>query len=117
MQKAVDTEQGRGFNITINGRAVRSLPGAAEPKGQTMPELAASLDNFTQGVPVTDKTGLEGIYKINLAFSTQVPGGNAGSNDPDLLSALQQQLGLKLEERKGLVDTFILDHIERPTSN
>jgi uncharacterized protein (TIGR03435 family) len=71
MQKVVGTEQGRGLTVTINGRALRSPPGVAEPKGETMSEFAAFLANLTQGVPVTDKTGLEGVYKINLVFSMQ----------------------------------------------
>jgi uncharacterized protein (TIGR03435 family) len=113
MLKATDADTGTGFNISLNGRTVRNLA-PIPPKGKTMSELAILLANFTQGVPVTDKTGLEGMHKINLAFSM---GGAAASDDPDLGTALQMQLGLKLEEHKGAVETFFLDHVERPDPN
>jgi len=71
-----------------------------------MPELAVFLANITLPVPVIDKTGLEGMYKINLAFSVTLAGGKQMSNDPDLYSALQQPLGLKMEEHKGLVGPY-----------
>lgn len=65
------------------------------------------------GLKVVDKTGLEGEYKITLNFATD-PMKFSG---PDLQTALQKQLGLKLERRKGMAQHFVLDHLERPTPN
>jgi uncharacterized protein (TIGR03435 family) len=76
------------------------------------------------GLPVTDVTGLLGRYDIALSWTS---GGGisprAGSeSDPDagltIESAVQQQLGLKLVPRKGLVDVFIVDKAEKkPVGN
>ena len=62
-------------------------------RGRTMPELAVFLANITLPVPVIDKTGLEGMYKINLAFSVTLAGGKQMSNDPDLYSACSNHSG------------------------
>lgn len=115
MQKVISTDTGLGFKITVNGRPIQSLA-AVPPRGKTRPELAAYISNFTQGVPVTDKTGLEGTYKISLSFTLQASSG-IFPDDPDLATALQQQLGLKLEEQKGAIELFFLDHIARPDAN
>jgi uncharacterized protein (TIGR03435 family) len=125
MQKWLDTDTGRGFTITLNGRQAGGVPGASVPTGMTMQEFAEALTNLSAiGVrggsrqqPVIDKTGLEGRYKIDLKFSAEPPGGDQVFEDPDLETALQQQLGLKLETHKGIVETFLLDHIERPSAN
>jgi uncharacterized protein (TIGR03435 family) len=125
MQKWLETDTGRGFTLTLNGRQAGGLPGASVPTGMTMQEFAKALTNLAAiGVrggnrqqPVVDKTGLEGKYKIDLKFSIQPPGGDQVFDDPDLETALQQQLGLKLETHKGTVKTLLVDHIEPPTAN
>lgn len=78
--------------------------------------------------PVVDKTGLTGKYDFNLDFTqddrTSANGpvtaadNQAEVGPPDLLTALQQQLGLKLEEKKGPVDVLVVDRAEKtPTEN
>ena len=62
---------------------------------------------------VIDKTGLEGLYKVNLAFSTDP----LQYSDPDLQTALQKQLGLKLEPQRAPVEILVIDHAEKPTQN
>ncbi len=125
MQKWLDTDTGRGFTITLNGRQAGGVPGASVPTGMTMQEFAEALTNLAAiGVgggskqqPVIDKTGLEGKYKIALKFSDHPPGGDQVFEDPDLETALQQQLGLRLEAHKGIVKTLLVDHIEPPSAN
>ena len=116
MQKASGTDTGRGFAVTINGRQVASS-GAPGPTGDTMQELADFLTFVRLHQPVIDKTGLEGRYKIALKFSIQPPGGDQVFEDPDLETALPQQLGLRLEMHKGTVKTLLVDHIEPPSAN
>jgi uncharacterized protein (TIGR03435 family) len=81
-----------------------------------MPELAALL-SLPLRQPVVDKTGLEGRYKFALRFSIQSLASDQAFADPDLDTALQQQLGLKLETKKGTAKTLRVDHIEPPTAN
>jgi uncharacterized protein (TIGR03435 family) len=67
---------------------------------------------------VIDKTGLAGKYDMDLAWSrddgtTPSPDTNA----PSIFTALQEQLGLKLQPSKSSVDTFVIDHVELPSEN
>jgi uncharacterized protein (TIGR03435 family) len=116
MQKVTETDKGSGFAVTINGRPMINS-GAAVTTGQTMLELAEFLSFIRPHQPVIDKTGLAGRYKIALKFSRQPTGSDEVFEDPDLETALQQQLGLKLETHKGIVKTFLVGHIERPSAN
>lgn len=83
------------------------------------------------GRPIVDKTGLTGNYDFTLEWAPDDGGpappkpqdGSATStaNAPDpgasVFTALQEQLGLKLESTKGPVDVVVIDHIEKPTEN
>jgi len=67
------------------------------------------------GRPVLDKTGLTGIYDMTLRWAD-----DDTPKDPNLASlftAIQEQLGLKLESAKGPVEIIVIDHIERPSGN
>jgi uncharacterized protein (TIGR03435 family) len=116
LQKAAETAEGPEVNITLNGRPLTG-PRTGQPKGMTMQELAGFLTSGMRLQPIVDKTGIEGRYKIDLKFSIQPAGSTEIFEDPDLETALQQQLGLKLEKRKGSVNLLILDRIERPDPN
>ncbi len=73
--------------------------------------------------PVRDKTGLDGRYDFELKWSrdesSAAPSGdsNAGDALPSFFTALQEQLGLKLQPAQGPVDTLVIDHLEVPTEN
>jgi uncharacterized protein (TIGR03435 family) len=78
--------------------------------------------------PVIDKTiGLTGTYDMTLRFvpedgQVEMPGGRTPLEAPDpvgqdLVSAVKDQLGLKLESGKGPVEVIVIDHIERPSGN
>lgn len=91
---------------------------------QTTQDLADHLGLLSR--PVFDATGLTAKYNFTLTFSLEglsiAPQGVAPSTDietpPDLFSALQSQLGLKLESKKGPVDLIVIDHIEKtPVEN
>jgi bla regulator protein blaR1 len=81
------------------------------------------------GTPVIDQTGLKGTYDFSLHW-TDNPGSTAGSDAnpvpdseptgisaPSLLTAVQQQLGLKLVPEKIPVPVIVIDHIEKPSEN
>jgi len=77
----------------------------------------AMLANLLAGYlhyPVLDKTGLDGYYDIVLNYAPDDSQPDAG---PSLFQALQDQLGLKLEPKKGPVEVLVIDHVERPSGN
>lgn len=87
--------------------------------------LFANLLAFAVDDVVVDQTGLKGSYDFTLDYY-RGPGGVGvkegrepapDPNGPSLQTALQEQLGLKLESRKGPVEMLVVDHIERPTGN
>ena len=89
-----------------------------------MGELASVMQRAALDRPVLDKTGLSGRYDFDLdwlpdeaQFGGQGMWQNADSTKPDLFAALQQQLGLKLEATKGMVQILAIDHAERPSQN
>jgi uncharacterized protein (TIGR03435 family) len=71
------------------------------------------------GRMVNDRTGLKGDYALTLTFSPpHQPGDARGPDDaPEFFTALQEQLGLKLQPEKTILPVFVIDHIERPTEN
>lgn len=86
--------------------------------GVPMRDLASVLgDQMHQ--TVIDKTGLAGKYDLHLLWRRDDAPPNPDGRDeaPGLFTALQEQLGLKLETGKGPVDTLVVDHIEPPTEN
>jgi len=106
---------------------------------QPLQRLADMLGNQL-GSPVIDKTGLRGNYDFKLEFAVEPgqglpglpppppppPGGDAGpakggfasdpSDAPSLFNAVQEQLGLKLEKRKGPLEVLVIDHAEKTPS-
>ena len=70
--------------------------------------------------PIFDKTGLTAAYDFTLEFAVEkAPTGldPAANEPPALVTAVQQQLGLKLETGKSPFDTIVIDHAERPSQN
>jgi uncharacterized protein (TIGR03435 family) len=72
-------------------------------------------------LPVTDQTGLTGKFDFTLEFAPQAPGAlphETPDEAPNLISAIPQQLGLKLEPKKIPVDVLIIDSADKiPTQN
>ena len=88
---------------------------------QTMAGFADTLESDVDR-PVIDMTGLEGTYDIRLEFASAPPVAFAtGSPDPqapELFTALTEQLGLRLESRRGPVDVLVVDSaLRQPTEN
>jgi uncharacterized protein (TIGR03435 family) len=97
---------------------------------------AVSVSNFVNflvnqlGRPVIDKTGISGLYDLQLEWtpgSEQVPGPfapnpaapppPADASGPSLFTALQEQLGLRLESTKGPVEVVVVDSAQKPAEN
>jgi uncharacterized protein (TIGR03435 family) len=75
---------------------------------------------------VVDRTGLQGRFEIHLEWLppqmvlqadidlTKTP---QATDKPSIFTALQEQLGLRLESERGPVNVIVIDHVERPTEN
>jgi uncharacterized protein (TIGR03435 family) len=66
---------------------------------------------------VIDRTGLDGEYDFNLHWVPDDADPNSVPDGPSIFTAVQEQLGLKLESDKAPVDAIVIDHIERPSAN
>lgn len=117
-------------------------PGRLTAEGSTTEFLANALSHQVER-RVVDKTGLTGSYDFQLTWAPEQGGGDAsekammrgpggsgagpggapggGARDPgngaSVFTALQEQLGLKLEPQKATVDVVVIDHLEKPAEN
>ena len=111
------------------------LPGHVMGQKVAISRFVEALSRLTDRV-VLDHTGLSGKYDVSLAYTPEraqflvSPGIAAPGpppeipplplvdpNGPSLFTALQEQLGLKLESRTGHVEIIVIDHVERPSAN
>ena len=84
--------------------------------------LAAVIDR-----PVIDQTGLKGDYDFKLTYTMDLPpnfspntmlnGQPIDISGPSIFQAVRQQLGLRLDPRKGPVQVMVIDHVEKPSPN
>jgi uncharacterized protein (TIGR03435 family) len=98
-------------------------PGWMSARNITMQEFTRPLSQVLRR-PVIDETGLEGEFDYDVIFSPEGLGGAlvgappaSVSDAPSLETALRDDLGLRLESRRGPVDVLVVDRIERPTEN
>jgi len=86
-----------------------------------MPTLAQFLSEGQTGRPIQDMTGLHGTYDFRLEWTPDPTApGTTPPADPSgisIFTALQQQLGLRLEARKGSEDYFVVTRAELPSAN
>lgn len=96
---------------------------------------ATTLDEFSKAFgrilerPVVDKTGITGVFVVRLEFAfddasrgflppdSPAPSISDGFSGPSIFTAVQEQLGLKLDSTKGPSEIFVVDHAERPSEN
>ncbi|MCU1320553.1 MAG: hypothetical protein JWM43_202 [Acidobacteriaceae bacterium] len=88
-----------------------------------MSDLARVLGNQVHRL-VVDKTGLTGKYDIALQWTSDEnrgagmeDAGTAANSDPSIFTALQEELGLKLDSSKGMVDMVVVDSVSVPSEN
>jgi len=77
--------------------------------------LVSPLTEAT-GRSVVDKTGLTGKYDVTLKWNPDPENASADAS-PNIFTALEEQLGLKLQSAKGPVKSLVVDHVERPAEN
>jgi hypothetical protein len=93
-------------------------------------ELRFFVESLSQqvGRTIVDKTGLKGLYNINLQWTPETPPQNNSAspteaappidaNGPSIFTAIQEQLGLRLESTKGPVEVLVIDSVQKPSEN
>jgi len=114
-------EKGMKFGEKVAGQGSMSMQMDenamhAEFQGCSLDRLVPTLTN-SMGRKVVDRTGLTGKYDFSLVYASEDAKDDASAKAPRLLTALQEQLGLKLEPAKGPVDSVVVDHVEAPSEN
>jgi uncharacterized protein (TIGR03435 family) len=101
----------------FNGGMGRGL----HAKAANMSDLAAYVENWMDR-PLLDKTGIQGLYRFETKGwqPTMGPSVDAGSSavaDRPTVFEIFEALGLRMEAQKGVVEVYIIDHIEKPSEN
>jgi uncharacterized protein (TIGR03435 family) len=91
---------------------VRGLAGESIPISRFAWLLARVL-----GRPVIDRTGLTGYFDVNLEWTADDIQAASDGTGPSIFTAVQDQLGLKLESQKGPVEILVVERAERPSEN
>ncbi len=103
--------------------AVGYSPGQLGAANATLADFATFLQRFVTDRPVFDGTGITGKYDLTLKWTPdalQTEGSPKGAGDnsfPGLFTAIQEQLGLKLQAEKRPAQVFVVDHVDTPSAN
>ena len=138
--KMQEAKPGDTYANGLKDRDGQGHAGMMRFSGGSVTAQGVPLDNLASLLPqqlhqmVQNKTGLNGKYDFTLQWTPEEdhdaplgpgPGPNAGAGGapptdaagPPIFTALQEQLGLKLESQRGTVPAFAVDHAERPSEN
>ena len=107
--------------------SVRTSPRGIDGRAISMEQITTALSNILQR-PVIDKTGLTGTFDVHAEWiaDESTPGPMAGlaqpptpsdGSGPTVFTALQNQLGLKVESGRGPVEMLVVDRLDRPSPN
>jgi uncharacterized protein (TIGR03435 family) len=110
-----DDAKKKGF-LNTEGR---NRSNRMEANGLPIQSLASALV-WPLGRTVIDKTGLTGLYDFTLTYTSDADAGSPASDaasGPTIFTALEEQLGLKLESAKGPVPVIVIDSIDPPSEN
>ena len=111
-----------GLKLAKSANSPTGLP--AQSGGQQSRKFTNnSMSDFALGMqayldkPVVDETGLTGRYDFVLKWTPDESNANELNAPPGIFTAVQEQLGLKLEPTRGPTDVLVIDHVERPSEN
>jgi uncharacterized protein (TIGR03435 family) len=96
-----------------SGNSVQQMVGYTN---NSMGDFVKQLQGWTDR-PMVDRTGLTGRYDFKLRWTTDQTRATVPDAPPGLFTAIQEQLGLKLEPVKAPADVLVIDHVERPSAN
>ena len=115
---SADTPPTVGPGVVYPDRIV--LPG----RNASLGELASLLQRAILDRPVVDETGIAGRFDFDLAwapdetqFGGDVPKASETAPSLPLFAAIQEQMGLRLEARRGMVEAMVVDAVEKPSGN
>jgi len=95
-------------------------PGLLRGSAVTMEQLTRPMGNQL-GRPVLDQTKLSGLYDVQLTFAPiqngVLPNNSFRQDGPVIFTAIQEQLGLKLESTTGPIETLLVEKAEEPGEN
>jgi uncharacterized protein (TIGR03435 family) len=106
--------------------AVPSSRGGVNGRNQYMAQTQATMTDLAQTItnilfvdrPILDKTGITGTYDYRIEATPEFRiNNNPELSDISVFTAVQEQLGLKLEPQKGPIEILVVDHIEKPSAN
>jgi len=121
-----------GPKLTKSGSDPNSPPGLGGPPGRfrarnaTMTEFAGWMQSVALDRPVVDQTGLTDRFDWSLSWTPDEsqfggrvppPSPDATETFPSLFTAIQEQIGLRLEPTKAPVDVYVVDNIAKPSEN
>lgn len=119
-----------GSKLNKSTRPPDQIPGVGYSPGElsvsnaTIADFAAFLQRFVTDRPVLDRTGITGKYDLKLRWTPnelQTNGSSRGEGDgnslPGLYTAMQEQLGLKLQGKKRPAQVLVVDHVDMPSEN
>lgn len=104
--KMASADERTGFEMTTGRIHSMAVP---------LEYLATNL-GYLVGRQVIDKTGLTGKYSYTVTYTPE-DAAPADADGPSIFTAVQEQLGLKLESTKGRVELLMIDHVEKPSAN
>ncbi|HXE08705.1 MAG TPA: TIGR03435 family protein [Acidobacteriaceae bacterium] len=99
-------------NLSMNGGARVEMNAIA----MSTADIAAALRRQA-GRPVEDHTGLNGLFDFHIQWSKQQTQPMDDAAAPGLFTVLEQELGLRLRPAKGMIETVVIDRMERPSGN
>jgi uncharacterized protein (TIGR03435 family) len=129
------SEAKTGQKLTKNDANPNGLPGLffqglgkLNVRNATMKDFTGLMQNAVLDRPVVDQTGLAGRYDFKLNWTPDdsqfggmgakiPPPTDAADAPPNLYTAIQEQIGLKLEATKAATDVLVIDHVEKPSDN
>ena len=105
-----------GGSVSVGGSEMSGI-------AMTIPMIAQTIQQFWLNAPVRDRTGLTGGFDVRIEnmvnqWGTRAPNIDGAPSDlAPLPAALQEQLGLRIEQGREPTDVVVIDRLERPTEN